>query len=170
MVVNSFSKYYSMTGWRLGYAVWPKSLVEHAVKMAINCHSCVNNATQYAGIAALDGPQDTVQAMVAAWSERRNVIVAGLRSLPGVRCTMPAGAFYAFPNISETGFSSANLQSRLLNEEGVALLSGTSFGSLGEGYIRLSYATSTEQIEEALFRINRFLIKNMESRHAAAVA
>src|SRR5579859_2955693 len=154
VLLDGWSKSFSMTGWRLGYAVWPKSLVDHAVKLAINCHSCVNNATQYAGIAALEGPMDTVDAMVAAWGERRNIIVKGLRALPGVRCTMPAGAFYAFPNISGTGFSSSELQSRLLNEKGVALLSGTSFGTLGEGYIRLSYATSTEQIEEALFRMN----------------
>jgi aspartate aminotransferase len=170
ILLDGWSKSFSMTGWRLGYAVWPKALVEHAVKLAINCHSCVNNATQYAGIAALEGPMDTVDAMVAAWGERRNIIVEGLRNLPGVRCTMPAGAFYAFPNISGTGFSSAELQSRLLNEKGVALLSGTSFGTLGEGYIRLSYATSTEQIEEALFRMNSFLIENMESPRKAAVA
>ena len=170
ILLDGWSKSFSMTGWRLGYAVWPESLVQHAVKLAINCHSCVNNATQYAGIAALEGPQDALHAMVAAWSERREIIVRGLRSLPGVRCTMPAGAFYAFPNISGTGFSSAALQARLLNEEGVAGLSGTSFGTLGEGYIRLSYATSTEQIEEALFRMNRFLVRNMEPRLAAAVA
>ncbi len=170
ILLDGWSKSFSMTGWRLGYAVWPTSLVEHAVKLAINCHSCVNNAAQYAGIAALDGPQDTVQAMVEAWSARREVIVRGLRALPGVRCTMPAGAFYAFPNISSTGFSSAELQARLLNEQGVALLAGTSFGTLGEGYIRLSYATSTEQIEEALFRMNSFLVENMQPQRKAAVA
>jgi aspartate/methionine/tyrosine aminotransferase len=170
ILLDGWSKSFSMTGWRLGYAVWPQSLVDHAVKLAINCHSCVNNATQYAGIAALEGPMDMVDAMVAAWGERRNIIVDGLRALPGVRCTMPAGAFYAFPNISGTGFSSAELQSRLLNEKGVALLSGTSFGTLGEGYIRLSYATSTEQIEEALFRMNSFLIENMEKPRKVAVA
>jgi aspartate aminotransferase len=170
ILLDGWSKSFSMTGWRLGYAVWPKSLIKHAIKLAINSHSCVNNATQYAGIAALEGPMDTVHAMVKAWGERRDIIVKGLRALPGVRCTVPAGAFYAFPNISGTGFGSSDLQSRLLNEEGVALLSGTSFGSLGEGYIRLSYATSTEQIEEALFRMNRFLVANMEPRRAAAVA
>jgi aspartate/methionine/tyrosine aminotransferase len=170
ILLDGWSKSFSMTGWRLGYAVWPKSLVAHAVKMAINCHSCVNTAVQYAGIAALEGPQDTVATMVDAWGERRRIIVDGLRSLPGIRCTMPAGAFYAFPNISGTGFSSAALQGRLLAEEGVALLSGTSFGSLGEGYVRLSYATSVEQIEEALFRINRFLTQNMMRRREAAVA
>jgi len=167
ILLDGWSKSFSMTGWRLGYAVWPKSLVEHAVRLAINCHSCVNNAAQYAGIAALEGPQDTVHAMVAAWSERRELIVEGLRALPGVRCTMPAGAFYAFPNISETGFSSSTLQSRLLNEEGVALLSGTSFGTMGEGYVRLSYATSNEQIEEALHRLNRFLVAHIEPRRIA---
>jgi aspartate/methionine/tyrosine aminotransferase len=168
ILLDGWSKSFSMTGWRLGYAVWPKSLIDHAVKLAINCHSCVNNAAQYAGIAALQGPQDTVHAMVEAWGHRRNVIVDGLRALPGVRCTLPAGAFYAFPNISDTGFVSSALQARLLAEEGVALLSGTSFGSLGEGYLRLSYATSTEQIEEALFRMGRFLARNAEPRRVAA--
>jgi aspartate/methionine/tyrosine aminotransferase len=170
ILLDGWSKSFSMTGWRLGYAVWPKSLVEHAIKLAINCHSCVNNAVQYAGIAALEGPQDTVHAMVSAWSARRRIIVDGLRALPGVRCTMPAGAFYAFPNIAGTGFSSSVLQSRLLAEEGVALLSGASFGKLGEGYLRLSYATSTEQIEEALFRMSNFLVRTMEPRRTAAVA
>ena len=170
ILLDGWSKSFAMTGWRLGYAVWPKSLVQHANKMAINCHSCVNNSAQYAGIAALDGPQDTVRTMVEAWSSRRELIVAGLRALPGVRCTMPAGAFYAFPNIAGTGFTSAELQSRLLNEEGVALLSGASFGTLGEGYVRLSYATSTEQIEEALFRIGRFLTENSQVERKAAVA
>jgi aspartate/methionine/tyrosine aminotransferase len=170
ILLDGWSKSFSMTGWRLGYAVWPKALVEHAVRLAINCHSCVNTATQYAGIAALEGPMDTVHTMVAAWAERRNIIVEGLRALPGVRCTMPAGAFYAFPNISETGFSSGDLQSRLLNEEGVALLSGASFGTLGEGYVRLSYATSTEQIEEALARMKRFLWDNMNAPRAKKVA
>jgi aspartate/methionine/tyrosine aminotransferase len=138
--------------------------------MAINCHSCVNNAAQYAGIAALEGPQDTVHAMVATWSERREIIVRGLRALPGVRCTMPAGAFYAFPNVAATGIASNVLQTRLLNEEGVALLSGASFGTMGEGYLRLSYATSTEQIEEALFRMDRFLARNLEPVRVSAVA
>jgi aspartate/methionine/tyrosine aminotransferase len=170
ILLDGWSKSFAMTGWRLGYAVWPASLIEHAVKLAINCHSCVNNAAQYAGMAALDGPQDTVHAMVEAWSARREIIVRGLRALPGVSCTMPAGAFYAFPNISGTGISSAEMQSRLLNEHGVALLSGTSFGTLGEGYVRLSYATSTEQIEEALFRMNQFLVENMEPQRKAAVA
>lgn len=170
ILLDGWSKGFSMTGWRLGYAVWPKALVEHAVRLAINCHSCVNSAVQYAGIAALEGPQDTVQTMVDAWAERRKIIVDGLNALPGMSCTKPAGAFYAFPNSSRTGFGSAELQSRLLTEEGVALLSGTSFGALGEGYLRLSYATSNEQIEEALFRMNRFLVKHIKADRAIAVA
>jgi aspartate/methionine/tyrosine aminotransferase len=170
ILLDGWSKSFSMTGWRLGYAVWPKSLTQHAIKLAINCHSCVNNAAQYAGIAALEGPQSALAEMVEAWSRRRQVIVRGLRDLPGVRCTMPAGAFYAFPNISGTGFTSADLQARLLNEAGVALLSGASFGALGEGYIRLSYATSMEQIEDALFRINRFLVDQTAPKLAAALA
>jgi aspartate/methionine/tyrosine aminotransferase len=170
ILLDGWSKSFSMTGWRLGYAVWPTSLVEHAVKLAINCHSCVNTAVQYAGIAALEGAQDTVNAMVAAWAGRRTLIVDGLRALPGVGCTLPAGAFYAFPNVARTGFASADLQARLLAEEGVALLSGTSFGALGEGYLRLSYATSEEQIEEALFRMNRFLAARAKPARAIAVA
>ncbi len=106
ILLDGWSKSFSMTGWRLGYAVWPKALLPHAVRLAINSHSCVNTAVQYAGIAALEGPQDTVDAMVTAWERRRKVIVEGLRELPGVGCTMPAGAFYAFPNISGTGFAS----------------------------------------------------------------
>ena len=170
ILLDGWSKSFSMTGWRLGYAVWPKTLVQHAIKLAINCHSCVNNAVQFAGIAALEGPQDTVTTMVTAWDARRRLIVEGLNKLPGVSCTMPAGAFYAFPNTSGTGIKSAELQARLLAEEGVALLSGTSFGNLGEGYIRLSYATSTEIIEEALFRMNRFLISQDKRIPAVAVA
>ena len=170
ILLDGWSKGFSMTGWRLGYAVWPKALLEHAVRLAINCHSCVNTAVQYAGIAALEGPQDTVTTMVEAWDARRKAIVEGLNALPGVSCTMPAGAFYAFPNTSRTGIGSAELQSKLLAEEGVALLSGTSFGAGGEGYLRLSYATSTEQIEEALFRMKRFLLKHPKRVRAVAVA
>lgn len=170
ILLDGWSKGFSMTGWRLGYAVWPKVLVEHAVRLAINCHSCVNTAVQYAGIAALEGPQDTVRTMVDAWAERRKIIVDGLNALPGVSCTIPAGAFYAFPNVSRTGLGAAELQSRLLAEEGVALLAGTSFGAQGEGYLRLSYATSAEQIEEALFRMNRFLVNHRKGIRAVAVA
>jgi aspartate aminotransferase len=157
ILLDGWSKTYAMTGWRLGYAVWPKDLVEHATRLAINIHSCVNAATQWAGIEALKGPQDAVDRMVAAFDKRRKVILERLNALPGFRCVRPGGAFYAFPNITGTGFSSRELQDRLLNDAGVALVSGTSFGEEGEGYIRFSYANSIANIEEATLRIARFL-------------
>jgi aspartate/methionine/tyrosine aminotransferase len=146
-----------MTGWRLGYAVWPKDLAEHATRLAINIHSCVNAATQYAGIEALKGPQDAVDRMVAAFDERRQVIVERLNQLPGFRCTRPGGAFYVLPNLTRTGRSARDLQDTLLSEVGVALVAGTSYGDQGEGYIRFSYANSVENIERAIDRIDRFL-------------
>jgi aspartate aminotransferase len=157
ILLDGWSKTYAMTGWRLGYAVWPKDLAEHATRLAINIHSCVNAATQWAGIEALKGPQDAVLRMVAAFDERRKVILERLNALPGFRCVRPGGAFYAFPNIAGTGYSSRQLQDQLLNEVGVALVAGTSFGDQGEGYIRFSYANSIANIEEATFRIARFL-------------
>ncbi|MEE9140125.1 MAG: pyridoxal phosphate-dependent aminotransferase [Alphaproteobacteria bacterium] len=157
IVLDGWSKTYAMTGWRLGYGVWPESLREPAERLAINCHSCVNAAAQYGGIAALEGPQDSVAGMVAAFDARRKAIIAGLNDIPGVRCIMPGGAFYAFPNISGTGLTSAAMEARLLTEAGVATVSGASFGALGEGYLRASYANSLENIEEALARIRACL-------------
>jgi aspartate aminotransferase len=157
ILLDGWSKTYAMTGWRLGYAVWPKDLAEHATRLAINVHSCVNAATQWAGIEALQGPQDAVEAMVRAFDERRRVILERLNGLPGFRCVRPGGAFYAFPNITGTGYASRQLQDDLLSEAGVALVSGTSFGEQGEGYIRFSYASSIANIEEAIERIGRFL-------------
>jgi len=157
ILLDGWSKTYAMTGWRLGYAVWPANLAEHATRLAINVHSCVNAATQWAGIEALQGPQDEVDRMVAAFDERRQVILERLNALPGFRCVRPGGAFYAFPNITGTGLASRQLQDDLLAEVGVALVSGTSFGDQGEGYIRFSYANSIANIEEATDRIARFL-------------
>jgi aspartate aminotransferase len=157
ILLDGWSKTYAMTGWRLGYAVWPRDLVDHATRLAINIHSCVNAATQHAGIEALKGPQDAVDRMVEAFDERRQVIVECLNALPGFRCVRPGGAFYAFPNIAGTGFSARQLQDDLLNEVGVALVAGTSFGEQGEGYIRFSYANSVENIERAIDRIGNFL-------------
>jgi aspartate aminotransferase len=157
ILLDGWSKTYAMTGWRLGYAVWPKDLAEHATRLAINIHSCVNAATQWAGIEALKGPQDAVDQMVRAFDERRKVILERLNALPGFRCVRPGGAFYSFPNIAGTGYSARQLQDDLLNEVGVALVAGTSFGDQGEGYIRFSYANSIANIEEAIDRIARFL-------------
>jgi aspartate aminotransferase len=157
ILLDGWSKTYAMTGWRLGYAVWPQNLAEQATRLAINIHSCVNAATQWAGIEALKGPQDAAFRMVEAFDQRRKVILELLNGLPGVRCVRPGGAFYAFPNISGTGYSARQLQDDLLNEVGVALVAGTSFGDQGEGYIRFSYANSIANIEEAVERIARFL-------------
>ena len=157
ILLDGWSKTYAMTGWRLGYAVWPESLAAHATRLAINCHSCVNAATQYAGIAALDGPQDSVAEMVAAFDARRKVIVDGLNAIEGITCRTPGGAFYAFPNITATGSNARELQSGLLEEAGVAAIAGTSFGAFGEGYLRFSYANSIDNIERALTRMREYL-------------
>jgi len=157
ILLDGWSKTYAMTGWRLGYGVWPESLMEHAVNLAVNSHSCVNAPTQYAGIAALTGPQDSVDAMLTAFDQRRRVLTDGLNQLPGVTCQESAGAFYCFPNISGTGMTSDVLQTRLLEEAGIATLPGTSFGANGEGYIRFSYANSVEAIETALARMGALL-------------
>jgi len=160
ILLDGWSKTYAMTGWRMGYGVWPKSLIEVATRLSINCHSCVNAATQWAGIAALEGPQDAVDDMVDAFDARRRVIVDRLNDLPGFSCPEPGGAFYTFPNITGTGYGSRKLQDRLLEDTGVAVISGTSFGAKGEGYIRFSYANSTENIERAIDRIAEFLTRN----------
>ncbi|WP_212525134.1 pyridoxal phosphate-dependent aminotransferase [Actibacterium sp. MT2.3-13A] len=157
IMLDGWSKTYAMTGWRLGYAVWPDSMVDPVTRLCINDHSCVNAATQYAGIAALTGPQDAVRDMVDQFDRRREVIVRELNSLPGVRCADAAGAFYAFPNIEGTGMTSKQAQDRFLSEAGVATVAGTSFGAWGEGYLRFSYANSTENILEAIRRIRNLL-------------
>jgi aspartate/methionine/tyrosine aminotransferase len=146
-----------MTGWRLGYAVWPGKLYDMARKLAVNLHSCVNAPTQYAGIAALTGPQDAVEMMVAEFDKRRRVVVEGLNKLPGVSCITPKGAFYAFPNVGKTRWKAKPLANALLDETGVALIGGPDFGVLGEGYLRLSYANSTANILKALDRMGDFL-------------
>ena len=157
VLLNGWSKTYAMTGWRMGYGVWPADLIEPAKRLSINCHSCVNAAAQWAGIAALEGPQNDVDKMVAAFDDRRRVIVRALNQVPGFSCTEPGGAFYAFPNISRTGVNAHNLQNKLLNEAGVAVIAGTSFGAYGEGYLRFSYANSTENIECGIERIRACL-------------
>ena len=157
ILLNGWSKTYAMTGWRMGWSVWPKPLYDNARKLAVNSHSCVNAPAQWAGLAALTGPQDAVHAMVAEFDRRRKAVVAGLNDLPGVSCITPKGAFYAFPNVSQTGWKAKKLASALLEEAGVATIGGPDFGVHGEGYIRLSYANSLENIEKALERMKRFL-------------
>ncbi|MFW2587725.1 pyridoxal phosphate-dependent aminotransferase [Sagittula sp. SSi028] len=157
IVLDGWSKRYAMTGWRLGFAVWPEGLVDHATRLCVNDHSCVNAATQAAGIAALEGPQTAVEDMNAAFDARRQVIVDGLNAIPGVSCIDPGGAFYAFANISGTGLRAMEAQTLLLEHAGVATVAGTSFGAMGEGYLRLSYANSEDNIRAALQRITEVL-------------
>ncbi|TMI98558.1 MAG: pyridoxal phosphate-dependent aminotransferase [Alphaproteobacteria bacterium] len=163
ILLNGWSKTYAMTGWRLGYAIWPGKLYDYARKLAVNLHSCVNAPTQFAGLAALQGPQDAVHHMAAEFDKRRRMVVDGLNKLPGVSCIMPKGAFYAFPNVKRTGWKAKALASSLLDDSGVALIGGPDFGILGEGYVRVSYANSTENILKALDRMGEFL----SSRKAA---
>ena len=157
IILDGWSKRFAMTGWRLGYAVWPDALVDAATRLCINDHSCVNASAQYAGLAALTGPQDTVDAMMQSFDRRRKVMVDALNSLPGFRCADAAGAFYTFPNIAETGLSAIEAQNLFLEKAGVATIAGSSFGSFGEGYVRFSYANSTENIERAIEKIGRVL-------------
>lgn len=157
ILLDGFSKTYAMTGWRVGYALWPKEMIEGATRLAVNCHSCVNAASQWAGIAALQGPQDAVDAMCKAFDERRRYIVGALNQTPGFRCVEPGGAFYAFPNIEGTGMTAKEAQTKLLEVAGVATVAGTSFGAHGEGYIRFSYANSLDNIKEAIRRIGDVL-------------
>ena len=157
ILLDGWSKTYAMTGWRLGYSVWPDALVTQAVRLCVNNHSCVNAPTQHAGIAALTGPQDAVGEMMEAFDERRRTIVPMLNQLPGFRCVDPGGAFYAFPNVSGTGMGAKELQERLLEEAGIATVAGPSFGVHADAFIRFSYANSTENIRRAIERIGTLL-------------
>ena len=155
IILDGFSKTYSMTGWRLGYGVMPKWLANAVTQLAVNCNSCTASFTQRAGMAALTGPQDTVTAMVKEFRRRRDAMVKGFNEIPGFRCVLPAGAFYAFPNITGTGMQAKELANLLLNEAGVACLWGSAFGQYGDGYLRFSYANSLENIQEAISRIRK---------------
>jgi aspartate aminotransferase len=163
ILVDGFSKTFAMTGWRLGYAAMPPQLVEPVTRLIINSVSCTAPAVQLAGVAALTGPRDEVWAMLAEFRRRRDLVVERLNTLPNVSCTTPRGAFYAFPNVSKTGFTSYDLANALLDEAGVAVLAGPSFGVYGEGYLRLSYANTLENLEAALTAMDSLL-----TRHAAA--
>jgi aspartate aminotransferase len=157
IVLDSFSKTHAMTGWRCGYAAVPAPLVEPLTRFVVNSTSCVPPFVQRAGIAALTGPQDAVAAMRAEFRARRDLVVDGLAALPGVRCRVPHGAFYAFPNVEAVPLGADALERRLLDEAGVALLSGTAFGAAGENHLRLSYATSRERLAEGIARVGAFL-------------
>ena len=156
-MLNGWSKTYAMTGWRMGYSIWPDELYDKARKLAVNAWSCVNAPAQFGALAALTGPQDAVAEMRAAFDTRRKVVVELLNAMPGVSCVVPKGAFYAFPNIRETGWKAKPLASALLEQAGIATIGGPDFGTLGEGYIRVSYANSEENIRRALGRMQAFL-------------
>jgi len=159
IILDGFLKTYSMTGWRLGYGVMPKWLADAVNLLTVNSNSCTASFTQRAGMAALEGPQDCVVAMVSEFRSRRDAIVKGLNAIPGFRCTVPAGAFYAFPNVARTGLPCKALADLLLNEAGVACLAGTAFGAHGDGYLRFSYANSLANILEAIVRIQRISLR-----------
>ena len=159
ILLDGFSKTYAMTGWRLGYGVMRKDIAQKATQLMINSNSCTCAFVQMAGVEALKGPQDEVDRMVAEFKRRREVIIPGLNEIEGISCKKPRGAFYAFPNITKLGMSSHEFSDYLLNEAGVAVLPGTSFGEYGEGYLRLSFATSVENIKKALNRIDEAVKK-----------
>jgi aspartate/methionine/tyrosine aminotransferase len=156
IILDGFSKTFSMTGWRLGFGVMNKELADHMTMLMANSNSCAASMTQWAAIEALQGPQDPVRKMVAAFKERRDYLIEALNKIDGVHCVMPQGAFYAFPNISSFGLTSAEFASRLLEDGGVAAAGGTAFGDFGEGFIRLSYANSLENLKIAVERIAQF--------------
>jgi len=157
IVLDGWSKTYCMTGWRLGWSVWPEKLIEHAIKFCVNNHSCVNAAIQYGGIAALDGPENELNNMLEKFSSRRKLIVDGLNSLKGVKCSLPGGAFYAFPNIKETGMNGQEFANKCLHEIGVAIVPGVAFGNFATDYVRFSFAASRENISKAIEKIDKIL-------------
>ena len=157
IVLEGWSKTYCMTGWRLGWSVWPEQLIEHVVKFCINNHSCVNAAIQYGGIAALDGPEDELNNVVEKFSLRRKLIVDGLNSLKGVECSLPGGTFYAFPNVKGTGMNGEEFANKCLHEVGVAIVPGTAFGNFAIDYVRFSFASSSEYISKSIEKIDKIL-------------
>ena len=158
IVLNGWSKTYAMTGWRLGWSVWPKELIEHVFKFCVNSHSCVNTPAQYGAIAALDGPEDHLKKMMEEFTERRKLIVDGLRNLKGVECSLPGGSFFVFPNVKGTGMNGEKFTEKCLNEAEVAMIPGTAFGKFATDYVRLNFATSRENISKALEKIEKILL------------
>ena len=157
IVLDGWSKTYCMTGWRLGWSVWPEQLIEHVIKFCVNNHSCVNAAIQYGGIAALDGPEDELNNMLDKFSLRRKLIVEGLNSLKGVKCSLPGGAFYAFPDVKGTGMNGQEFANKCLYELGVAIVPGIAFGKFATDYVRFSFAASRENISKAIEKIDKIL-------------
>ena len=157
IVLNGWSKTYAMTGWRLGWGVWPENLIEYVFKFCVNNHSCVNTATQYGGIAALEGPEDHLDNMMQEFVIRRNFIVDGLRSLKGVECSLPRGSFFAFPNIKGTGMNGEEFSEKCLQDAGVAIIPGTAFGKFATDNVRFNFATSQDNISKALEKIKKML-------------
>ena len=157
IVLNGWSKTYAMTGWRLGWGVWPEKLIEHVFKFCVNSHSCVNVSAQYGAIAALDGPENHLDDMLKEFDVRRKLIVDGLRSLKGVQCSLPGGSFFVFPNIKETGMSGEEFTNKCLKEVGVAIIPGTAFGKYATYNVRLNFATSRENISKAIEKIDKIL-------------
>jgi aspartate aminotransferase len=158
IVLDGWSKAYAMTGWRMGWSVWPEKLVPHVNKLLINSVSCVNAPSQYAGIAALDGPDDPIHEMMKEFEQRRNLIHKGLNSLPGIECSLPGGAFYAFPNVKGTGMNGEEFAKKCMHEAGVAIVPGTAFGKTSADYVRFSFAASKENISKALEKIEKMLL------------
>ena len=157
IILDGYSKTYAMTGWRLGYGVMPADLAEQVAKLQTNCNSCTASFSQIAGIEAIKGDQSGSEKMVVEFKKRRSVIVDGLNAIDGITCQKPEGAFYVFPNITKLGLTSSELEDKLLNEAGVAVLAGTSFGAFGEGYLRFSYANSIENLEKAIAKVDTFV-------------
>ena len=158
IILDGWSKTFAMTGWRLGYGIWPLHLVEHVRKLITVDHSCVNGIAQMAGLAAINGPMDEINTFVKTFHRRRDLIVKGLNAIPKISCKMPRGAFYAFPNIEQTGFTSKEFAHKLLEQAHIATISGDAFGRNGDGYVRISYAASSQDLTNALLRIKQFLI------------
>jgi len=157
IVLDGWSKAYSMTGWRLGWAAWPEKLVEHVIKFCVNNHSCVNAAIQHGAIAALDGPDDPINFMMEKFTKRRKLIFDGLNSIKGIECVMPGGGFYAFPKVKGTGMNGKEFAKKCLHEAGVAIVPGTAFGKKAEDYVRFSFAASQDNILKALENIKKML-------------
>ena len=157
IILNGWSKTYAMTGWRLGWSVWPEKLIEYVFKFCVNSHSCVNTPAQYGAIAALDGPESHLQNMMQEFSIRRELIVDGLRSLKGIECSLPGGSFFVFPNVEKTGMNGEEFTEKCLKEAGVAMIPGTAFGKHAKYNVRFNFATSRENINKAIEKIDKIL-------------